>query len=140
MTEYKKIFVDTSPFIYYLENNTTYVKSLKEFFDHCINKNIMLITSTITIEEYLVYPFKINNNLMIDNFLTFLSVLRAKVLNIDSKIAINAARLRSKYEKIKAMDALQISACEIEECDLFLTNDNQLKKIREINCKLVSEL
>ena len=41
---------------------------------------------------------------------------------------------------IKAMDALQVSACEIEECDLFLTNDNQLKKIREINCKLVSEL
>lgn len=140
MTEYKKIFIDTSPFIYYLENNPYYVERVKIFFDDCLKNGTVLVTSTITIEEYLVYPFKLDNDKMIENFLSFLTALGIKIINIDTKIAINAARIRGKFEGIKGMDAIQLSTCEIEGCDLFLTNDNRLKKMGEINCKLVSEL
>lgn len=32
MTEFKRVFVDTAPFIYYLENNLQYKDSIKDFF------------------------------------------------------------------------------------------------------------
>ena len=140
MIEYNKVFIDTSPFIYYLENNPSYVERLKTFFADCLKNKIVLVTSTITLEEYLVYPFKNNDNKMIENFLSFLSAVNIKIVNIDNRIAVNAARIRGKYDGIKGMDAIQISVCGIEDCDVFLTNDKQLKKVDEIEGKLVSEL
>lgn len=40
MTDFKRIFIDTSPFIYYLENNYVYMKPMKKFFETCLNNNI----------------------------------------------------------------------------------------------------
>lgn len=38
------------------------------------------------------------------------------------------------------MDALQLSIASMSKCDLFLTNDKQLKQFREIECLTVGEL
>lgn len=32
MTEFKRVFVDTAPIIYYLENNALYVEAIMNFF------------------------------------------------------------------------------------------------------------
>jgi predicted nucleic acid-binding protein len=56
MTEYKRIFVDTAPIIYYLENSSLYNESIKSFFKKCIEEKIKLVTSTVTVEEYLAFP------------------------------------------------------------------------------------
>ena len=40
----------------------------------------------------------------------------------------------------KTMDALQLSTACISGCDLFLTNDKQLKQFKEITCITVDEL
>ncbi len=38
------------------------------------------------------------------------------------------------------MDALQLATACLSGCDLFLTNDKQLKQLKEINCITVEEL
>ncbi len=38
------------------------------------------------------------------------------------------------------MDALQLAAACLSKCDLFLTNDKQLKQFKDINCVTVDEL
>lgn len=40
MTEFKRVFVDTAPIIYYLENHPQYKDSIIKFFTMCIEKNI----------------------------------------------------------------------------------------------------
>ena len=55
MTDFKRVFVDTAPIIYYLENSPLYSGAIKRFFIMCIEKNIHVVTSAITVEEYLVY-------------------------------------------------------------------------------------
>ena len=63
MTEFKRVFVDTAPIIYiiyYLENSPLYSEVIKRFFTMCIEKNIQVVTSAITVEEYLVYPYTRN--------------------------------------------------------------------------------
>ena len=45
MTDFKRVFVDTSPIIYYLENNALYMDLIKNFFEKCLRKNIQFVTS-----------------------------------------------------------------------------------------------
>lgn len=40
MTGFKRVFVDTAPIIYYLENRALYMDSVKKFFEKCIKENI----------------------------------------------------------------------------------------------------
>ena len=38
------------------------------------------------------------------------------------------------------MDTIQLAVACFEECDLFLTNDKQLRQFKEIRCITVDEL
>ncbi|RKI37103.1 PIN domain-containing protein, partial [bacterium D16-59] len=67
-------------------------------------------------------------------------VLNIGIISIDKEIADKAARIRAEYKAFKAMDALQLAAACITGCDLFLTNDKQLRQFREIKCITVEEL
>ena len=42
MTEFKRVFVDTAPIIYYLENSSLYMDAIKKFFTKCIEENIQI--------------------------------------------------------------------------------------------------
>ena len=48
MTEFKCVFVDTAPIIYYLENSALYMDSVKKFFEKCVKENIQVVTSAVT--------------------------------------------------------------------------------------------
>jgi predicted nucleic acid-binding protein len=139
MTGYKKIFVDTAPFIYYLEQNPTFFENAKDFFMTCHHKNIPIVTSVITIEEYLVYPYVSNDKKLVDNFNQFLKTLEVELVVIERPTAEKAAMLRAEFNGIKGMDALQLASAILCGCDLFLTNDRQLKKVQEIKGVLIEE-
>ena len=51
MTDFKKVFFDTSPFIYFLENDGDFkTKAKKVFSDY---EKADFFTSTVTVGEYL---------------------------------------------------------------------------------------
>ena len=74
MTEFKRVFIDTAPLIYYLENNSLYMESIKNFFTKCLKENIQIVTSAITIEEYLVFPYSSGKMEFADNFKRFIDI------------------------------------------------------------------
>lgn len=59
---------------------------------------------------------------------------------INRDIAKKAAKIRAEYKMFKSMDALQLVAATLTGCDLFLTNDKQLKQFADIRCITVDEL
>lgn len=134
MTGYNKIFIDTAPFIYYLEQNPKYFNAAKDFFVFCYENKKELTTSVITIEEYSVYPYIQNKYELIYNFEKFLSDLDIKIIDIDKSIALQAAKIRSNYKNFKGMDALQLASAAASNCSLFITNDKQLKQFKGIKC------
>lgn len=140
MTGFKRVFIDTAPMIYYLENSSLYMEAIKRFFTMCIEKNIQIVTSAITVEEYLVFPYVSGTLELADNFKRFLKYMDIEVVDIDSKIAEQGARIRGKYKNLKAMDALQIAAAVICGCDMFFTNDKQLRQEKEIPCMTMDDL
>ena len=111
---------------------------MKNFWNKYENSDY--ITSTVTMTEYLTYPYQQNNLRLINAFYDFIDGMEIEVRNIDKIIAKKAAQIRAKYRFFKTMDALQLATACLSGCDLFLTNDRQLKQFTEIECILVAEL
>ena len=140
MIEYRKIFIDTAPFIYYLEQNPRYYAAIVSFLEQCFAERAFLFTSAVTVEEYCVFPYRNNNRNLIENFYHFIWDMNVKVISIDEMIADKAAQIRSEYQGFKAMDALQLASASMQNCQIFLTNDKQLKQFKEISCITMEEL
>lgn len=140
MTGFKRVFVDTAPIIYYLENSALYMEQIKEFFEKCLEGNIQIVTSAITIEEYLVFPYSSGKMELADNFKRFIEYMNIMVIDIDSNIAEQGAEIRGKYKNFKAMDALQIAAAVVSGCNMFFTNDKQLRQEKELPCMTMDDL
>ncbi len=132
MTEYKRAFCDTAIFIYYLEKNESFFENAKNIFADSLRKEVEIVTSTITYEEYCVLPYRVGDKIRITNFNRFINILKIKIFDISIDIANMAAVVRAKYPSIKSMDALQIATAIVSECDVFYTNDKQLLQVEEL--------
>lgn len=143
MTDYDKAFVDTAPFIYFIEkdsNNPQYYNKVKRFFQKGYENDKKFVSSVNTMEEYFVFPYRNKAFSFIDMFNRLVLTMNIEISEIDQEIAKKAAQIRAEYKGFKAMDALQLSVACLTECDLFLTNDKQLKQFKEIKCITVDEL
>lgn len=138
MNEYRRIFLDTSPIVYYLECNEVFYTKVKNFWKE--HEYSDYITSAVTVTEYLTYPYQNHNEKQINAFYTFVDGMGIEIREIDKAIAEKAAQIRAEYTSFKTMDALQLATACLSGCDLFLTNDKQLKQFREIACITVEEL
>lgn len=138
-TDFKKIFLDTATIIYYLDKDSLLYDECAEIFNSLAKNNARFITSTVTCAEYLVYPYRIKNSEVADIFWRFLDECKIPVCKIDTEIAVKAAQIRAEYVHFKTAAALQLATACVCGCDLFLTNDKQLKNFKEISCATVEE-
>lgn len=138
MTDSKKIFIDTAPIIYYLQNSELYFANMKAFWKKYNESDY--VTSVITVTEYLTYPYKQGDRKLIDSFYAFINDMDIQVKSIDGRIAEKAAQIRAEYPFFKTMDALQLATACIMGCNLFLTNDKQLRQFKEIKSVTVDEM
>lgn len=128
MTDYKKAFIDTAPFIYFIEkdsNHPQYYEKVKGFFKDGYDNDKRLLNKTYS---------------LIDMFHRLVTVTSMDIVEINQDIAKQAAQIRAEYTGFKAMDALQLAAASFSKCDLFLTNDKQLKQFKGMKCITVDEL
>jgi len=127
-----RVCIDTAPFIYFIEKDPKYLEIVRPVFAEIDAGNIEALTSTVTLLEVLVHPFKTNDESLAENYREIL--LQAEGLTtfeISHEISELAARLRASYS-IRTPDAIQIAVAIIYGADTFLTNDAQLKKVKEL--------
>lgn len=138
MTDYKKVFFDSAPIIYFLDKNEKYYQTVSSWMkDHAAS---IFASSPVTVMEYLTYPYCQNQPERIEAFDSFLSEFEIELSSIDEAIGKAAAQIRAEHSAFKAMDALQLAtACETG-CDVFLTNDKQLKQFDGIKIIVIDEL
>lgn len=143
MTDFKKAFIDTAPFIYFIEkddSNPLYYEKVKGFFKSGYESEKKFVSSVITIEEYFVFPYRCREYSYLDMFYRVVAIMDMEIVEINQEIAKKAAQIRAEYKSFKAMDALQLATAYMSGCDLFLTNDKQLKQFGELVCITVDEL
>lgn len=139
MTEYKKVFLDTTPLIYFLDDDIHFGLKTRQIFEEILYNDRLLLTSVLTCMEYLVHPYRTNNQAKIKACADFLNDCHIPVLSINLEIAIRAAQIRAAYKDFKSLDALQLATACVYGCDAFLTNDKQLRQFREIHCLTIDD-
>ena len=130
MIECKRIFFDTAPIIYFLENDDEYYKKVTKIIDTFAGSDF--VTSTITVGEYLTGVFRNDDNARVREFKEMIDAYKFHVSDISWDVAETAARIRGKYKAFKMMDSIQLAAAKVEGCDLFVTNDRQLKQFEDV--------
>jgi len=134
LTDIKKVALDTSVFIYYIEENEKYIDILDYIFDKVSSDKdeLKAVTSTVTLLEVLVKPIKAGDVELIQKYERLLT--HSKHLTIHAltpEVATKAANLRAKYN-LRTPDAIQIAVAILQRANIFLTNDFNLKKVTEI--------
>lgn len=136
----KTIFLDTAPFIYFIEGNSEFQKSLAQIFALIDNQEIIAITSTITLLEVLVKPLRNNRIDLVDKYTEILTSAKGlDICDLNVEVAKEAATLRARYN-LKTPDSIQMATAKVYLADYFITNDSHLKSVTEINGLTLSEL
>jgi predicted nucleic acid-binding protein len=124
----QRIFIDTAIFIYFIERDPRYLDTVKPVFVEIDTGKANAITSTITLLEVLVLPFRKGNQALVEKY-------RNLILNSDHltayegfhKVSVLASRLRAGYS-IRTPDAIQMAVGILYGAQAFLTNDAELNK------------
>lgn len=128
----KVIGLDTSIFIYFLENNPKYGPLAQITINGIEKGKWQGVTSTITLMEITVRPWQLGNEMVAREYEAVLVHFpNLSVIDVDRNVARAAAQLRAKYS-VSPPDALQVAASLAFGAKAFLTNDKRLAKIQEL--------
>ena len=134
-----RICIDTAPFIYFIEKNPKYLSMLRPFFAEINAGKIDALTSTITLLEVLVLPFKTKNESLAEKYRDILLYAEGlTTFEIFHEVSELSSKLRAKYS-IRTPDAIQIAVGIIYGADAFLTNDSSLKKVNDIRTVILED-
>ena len=134
------IGLDTAPLIYYIEENPKYLGLVEPFFDAFDDGRFTLVTSTITLLEVLIHPLRTGNQELAQQYKEILTRNNRLTLSpLTVQAAQSAANLRATYN-LRTPDAIQIAVAIEEGASYFLTNDADLKRVREVHVLTLDDL
>jgi len=123
LQRHRRIAIDTSIFIYELEAHPQYVAHADMVFAWLEQPGHTAVTSTITMTELLVQPYRELDEVRVNAFYGLLTTypnLDWIAPNLD--IADTAARIRATY-RLRTPDALQAATAARSNATGFITND-----------------
>jgi predicted nucleic acid-binding protein len=125
--------LDTAPLIYFIEKHLTYFGLLQPFFDAVHRGQIQVVTSSLTLTEVLVLPYRLGNHNLAQNYTRILlHAPNLKVLPVSETIAQKAAEIRAAHG-YKVPDAIQLATAIVGNESSFLSNDLALRQTPGIN-------
>ncbi len=137
---YSVLGLDTMTFIYHFEENEDYLPFTKALFGLIEDGRIEGKTSVITRLEILVKPKEEGNELLADEYRLILENFpHLEVIPVDAKVADLASVIRAKY-KLRTPDAIQLATSILKGAQAFVTNDESLKKVKEIESIVMREV
>jgi predicted nucleic acid-binding protein len=120
------IALDTSIFIYFIEENPDFLPHLAPLFYAVASGKLKIVTSAVTLLEVLVVPYRTGNLLLAERYEALLTRSRGlNMIEIDRKQLQAAAQIRAHY-RIRTPDALQLAAALLKQCFALLTNDREM--------------
>jgi predicted nucleic acid-binding protein len=140
LKKHRRIALDTSIFIYYLEENPTYVEMADEVFEWLERSHNTAVTSTLTLTESLVRPYREENDSLVEQYFGLLSTFpNLEWVAPEIAIADTAARIRARH-RLRTPDALQAATAVHCGATAFITNDPAFKRVTELSVGVLDEL
>ena len=124
-----KIFLDTNIFVYLLEDTGQRGKRATEILNEISLRGDEVLTSALTLGELLVKPLEANDLALADRYRKVFRGSTVRLISFDEAAGERYARIRQD-RGIKAPDAIQLATAAATGCELFITNDDRLTRVR----------
>lgn len=135
-----KVFLDTAPVVYYIEATPGFAAVIDAVFALLDTGQFQAAVSPVTLAECLVLPRRLGELQLEQAFVNFLTNTEGiEFVVLDAAVGQIAADLRVRYN-LKLPDALQVATAISSGCDGFLTNDNQVQRVTELQVLVIGEL
>ncbi len=132
--------LDTAPLIYFIERHPKYLALVQPFFQAMEEGKFQVVTSTLTLTEVLVHPYRLGDAALARKYLgILLDAPNLRMLGVSSAIADDAARIRATYS-VKTPDAIQLAAARAGKAAIFLTNDEGMAAIPGLQIVVLDKL
>jgi predicted nucleic acid-binding protein len=140
LRRHKRIALDTSVFIYQLEANPRYVALTDAIFAWVERPDHAAVTSTITMLELLVQPYRESSDQRVNEFYGLLSTYpNLRWIAPDLESADIAARIRAAH-RMRTPDALQ-AACAVQaQATGLITNDPVFERVEAFETLVLDQL
>ena len=136
----QRIGLDTNVFIYFLEAHPRYGAWCTSLFDLIERGHNSAITSTVTLLELLVQPYRDQKEELAQKIFALASTYpQIEWVPVTLNLADRAAELRARY-RLSTPDAIQLAAAISRKATRFYGNDRALRRVQEIDCVLLDDL
>jgi predicted nucleic acid-binding protein len=129
-----RIYLDTSPVIYWVEKISPYFTQVDT---HIKQPGVVLASSALAQMECLVRPLRVGDAALTKDYEDFFATQIAEMVPFTNAVFRRAAEIRAKHN-FRTPDAIQLAAALEVACDVFLTNDAQLRRFPDISVNVVS--
>lgn len=134
------IGLDTAPLIYFIEQNSMYLESVRAFFTAMNRGEFRVVTSTLTLTEVLVHPLRARDEALAREYRDIIfDQANLTTFPVSAAIAERAAQLRASHN-LRTPDAIQIATAIEEDATVFLTNDARLPTIADLKMLVLNNL
>lgn len=133
----KNIALDSNVFIYNLEENVEFLKFTNIIFERLLSGKLKATTNIISLTEILSFPGTADKEE--DLIQEFILIPNLEIIDVNSEIAIEAARIRRKY-KFRLPDAVQLATAKIGKAQVFITNDDRLARFKELKVIMLKKI
>lgn len=139
-TERERISLDTNVFIYFLEDHPRYRSWCGSLFDLIERGHNPAVTSTVTLLELLVQPYRAQQEELAQKIFALVSTYpKLEWVPLTMNLADRAAELRARY-RLSTPDAIQLATAIGRKATRFYGNDRGLRRVKEIECIIVDDL
>lgn len=139
LQEHRIVSIDTGIFIYFVEQHPRYYPFCEFLFKNIEVGHIRASTSTLSLLEILVQPYKLKKDELVLKFYSLLTTYpNLSWIELSINIADLAARLRGKYN-LKTPDSIQVASAVSSGATGFICNDRAFKKVKEIECIVIDD-
>jgi predicted nucleic acid-binding protein len=140
LRRHRRIALDTSIFIYELEANERYVGLADSVFTWIEQPGHTAVTSTITMTELLVSPYRESDDIRVNLFYGLLTTYpHLDWVAPDLAIADLAARFRALH-RLTTPDALQAATAARSDATGFVTNDPVFARVEAFETLLFDQI
>ncbi|HYL36539.1 MAG TPA: PIN domain-containing protein [Bryobacteraceae bacterium] len=140
LRRHPRIALDTSVFIYQLEANPLYVALTDSIFMWVEQPDHAAVTSTITMLELLVQPYRDRSEQRVNEYYGLLSTYpNLRWIAPDLEVADMASRIRAAH-RLRTPDALQAACATRAQATGLITNDPVFERVEAFETLVLDKL
>jgi predicted nucleic acid-binding protein len=139
LKRHQRIGLDTSVFIYELEENPQYIEIVHPIFRWLEEPASYAAASTITMLELLVHPYRKFDIDTVNKFYALLSTYpNLHWVELTLPVADAAARIRAEFN-LKTPDAIQAASALALQATGFISNDPIFRRLQNLEVLILDD-